>query len=219
MHKLLPELLFKVFSDPYPVCDAAYLYATTEENQDSVVDKGIELLNNGTIKELWIADSGPKSGYLGIDIWRNLLLERGVPREKIKGIDTREYDMLNTYIEAFEVIRYAKAQRISSLLIVSAPFHQLRAFSTIVTAVLREHPELKVFSQAGLPLPWHENASHSQGTLVGNREDFIYSELERIDKYHKKGDLAALEDVIDYLNTRDDITDGDVKPATSASPS
>ena len=216
MHKLLPELLFKVFSDPYPACDATYLYATTEANQNSVIDKGVELFNAGLTKELWIADTAPKSGYVGVDIWRRLLEEKGMPAEKIIGINTHDYDMLNTYIEAFEVIGHAKKHDISSLLIVSAPFHQLRAFSTIVTAILREYPALKTYSQAGNAMAWHEDVSHSQGTLLGNRDDFIYTEIERIDKYNKKGDLADLEDIIEYLNTRDIPKGDDLKLATNA---
>ncbi len=203
MHKLIPELLFKVFSDPYPPCQAAYLYAMTEGNQDSVIDKGIALLETDTIQQLWIADSGPKSGYIGIDKWLDILDKRGVPEDKIKGIDIHHFDMINTYIEAFEIIRYAKKNNIARLLIVSAPFHQLRAFSTVVTAALRQYPELKVYSQPGHALSWQENVSHSQGTLYGNREEFIYSELERMEKYNKKGDLASIEEILDYLSQRD----------------
>lgn len=203
MNKLIPELLLRVLCDIHPIADAALLYAHTKENQDSVLEKGVELLNNGQVNELWISGSESKSGYLGVDVWRDLLIDRGVTADKVKDIPTNGYDMLNTYIEAFEAIRYAKTNAVKSLIVVSAPFHQLRAFATIVTAVTREYPELKAYSRPGTSLSWLENVPHSQGTLMGTRDEFIYTELERIDKYHKMGDLLALEDVAAYLRKRD----------------
>jgi hypothetical protein len=86
--------------------------------------------------------------------------------------------------------------------VVSSPFHQLRAFVTIVTAISREYPALKAYSQTGEPLEWNESVSHSQGELKGTREDFIYTELDRIDLYHGKGFLVSLDEVKDYLLKR-----------------
>jgi hypothetical protein len=44
---------------------------------------------------------------------------------------------------------------------------------------------------------------HSQGQTRGVRSELIGGELERIRKYHAQGDLASVEDVLDYLNKRD----------------
>lgn len=204
MKTLIPELLTKVLCDPLPEAnaDAAYLYAQTIENQHSVLNKGAYLYKKGLIKNIWIADSQAKSGYLGFTIWQQELIALGIPKEAIIGVPIESYELINTYIEASEATLLAKSMSVKSLIIVAAPFHQLRAFTTIVTAISREYPELKAYSQVGDPVKWNEPASHSQGELKGQREDFIYTELDRIELYHNKGFLVSLEEVKDYLNNR-----------------
>lgn len=73
---------------------------------------------------------------------------------------------------------------------------------TAVTVALEAYPELRIYSLPGLALPWHETVTHSQGRSKGSRAEFIAGELERIHRYHKKGDLASVEEVLDYLNKR-----------------
>jgi hypothetical protein len=44
---------------------------------------------------------------------------------------------------------------------------------------------------------------HSQGQARGARSELIGGELERIRKYHAQGDLASVEEVLEYLDERD----------------
>ncbi len=204
MKTLIPELLTKILCDPLPdnTVDAAYLYGQTIENQSSVLNKGASLYKKGLVRSIWIADSQPKSGYLGFTVWQEKLIALGVPDSAIVGVPIDSYEIINTYIEASEVARLALSMSIKSLIVVSSPFHQLRAFVTIVTAISREYPELKAYNQTGEALEWYESVSHSQGELKGTREGFIYTELDRIDLYHGKGFLVSLDEVKDYLLKR-----------------
>jgi hypothetical protein len=52
-------------------------------------------------------------------------------------------------------------------------------------------------------MSWQEEVIHSQGTLKAKRRDLIQEELERIEKYQKKGDLTTPEQVLSYLNKRE----------------
>ena len=123
--------------------------------------------------------------------------------EQIEGVNNKETSMLNTLIESEALIRFAKQHGYRSLFVVAPPFHQLRALMTAVTVALREYPELLIYSYPSVAMPWQEEVVHSQGTLKAKRRDLIQEELERIEKYQGKGDLALFEQVLNYLNKRE----------------
>jgi len=102
-------------------------------------------------------------------------------------------------------IRFARQHSYRSLFVVAPPFQQLRAFMTAVTVALREYPELLIYSYPGVAMSWQEEVIHSQGTLKAKRRDLIQEELERIEKYQSKGDLASPERVLSYLNKRETV--------------
>ena len=77
----------------------------------------------------------------------------------------------------------------------------------MVSIALEEYPELLLYSSPGPALPWQEKVVHSQGTLTGTRSEIIHSELERIERYQKKGDLAQTEAILAYLDRRDTASD------------
>lgn len=202
------ELIAKVLCDVNPPrpTRAAYLCAQTIDNQTSVLERGSELIQRNEAELLLIGDSGPRSGYPGFDVWRAELLRLGVPADRIAGMDTATIGSLNTLTEAVAAVRYCKAAALQTLTVVAAPLHQLRAFMTAVTALYNEYPELLAFSAVGKAQPWYEPVAHSQGALIGCREEFIRTELERIEKYHAKGDLVSIKNVLDYLRVRDNAT-------------
>jgi hypothetical protein len=201
----LIELLTKVLADVSPgqAVGGAYLFAQTADNWQAVLSTGVALLRQGRTPALWIPHSEPRSGYSGFTTWQQALLARQVSAEQIIGIETAAFPSINTYIEALTAVRYARASGVTSLYIVAAPFHQLRAFITTVSILLAEYPALRVFNVAGQPMPWYETVRHSQGELQGRRESFIHTELERIATYQAKGDLVAPDQVLAYLRRRD----------------
>ena len=199
------ELITRTLCDilPHKPTNGAYLYCQTRSNQRSVFQTAQLLIKNSHTSKILILNSKAKSGFPGYAEWKNRLQQLGLSVEQIEGVDNKETTMLNTLIESESLIRFAKQHNYRSLFVVAPPFHQLRAFMTAVTVALREYPELLIYSYPGATMPWLEEVIHSQGTLKAKRRDLIQDELERIEKYQNKGDLAVFEAVLSYLNKRE----------------
>jgi uncharacterized SAM-binding protein YcdF (DUF218 family) len=199
------ELLLRILADirpPVPA-EAAYLFGQTEPNQRSVFVAARELLRRSLTSRIWISDCTPKSGYVGAVACRRALVEFGVPADTIEEVPMEPTEILHTLIESENVVRFARRRGFQRLIVTSSPFHQERAFMTVVTAALREYPALKVYSYPGEPQPWDEMVTHSQGQLTGTRAALIAEEQKRIEKYTTQGDLAPRRKVLEYLRTRD----------------
>jgi len=199
------ELLLQTLCDlpPATPADGAYLFGQTTDNQISVFRAGLDLIQHQQTKQLLIADSVPRSGYPGFAAWYRALMDLGLKPDKISGVSTHSFPILHTLTEATALVRHAKATKMLVVFVVAAPFHQLRAFMTTISVALQEFPELRVYNRTGQPLPWSETVRHSQGTLECRRRELIHSELERIERYQAKGDLASTEQILAYLSRRD----------------
>ena len=199
------ELLTRSLCDTRPgaQADGAYLYCTTVDNQASVFQTARSLINHSVASRILILDAEAMSGYPGVIQCRERLQEFGLASGQIKCVPIERTASLNTLIESEALVRFARDQKFCSLVVISPPFHQLRAFMTAVTVALRVYPELSIYSYPGMTMPWMEAVSHSQGTLQAPRRQLIQEELVRINAYQNKGDLARFEDVLDYLNRRD----------------
>lgn len=199
------ELLTRTLCDTSPdtITDGAFLFGQTPDNQESVFQRAYQLLNEGFTRNILFADTPPISGYPGFTIWKEQLIQRGLPREQIIGVPVKEKSILHTLIEAEAVISFAKENRFQSLYIVASPFQQLRGFMTAVTVALRIYPEIKLYGKPGYPLSWQDEVTHSQGKVTGTRSTLIAGELARISTYQQKGDLASVDAILGYLNSRD----------------
>ena len=199
------ELLTRTLCDlrPKNPTNGAYLYCQTRSNQQSIFQAAQFLLDNSLTYKILILNTNAKSGYPGFTEWKHQLQQFGLSAEQIEGVVNKESSMLNTLIESEAIIRFVKKHRYRSLFVVAPPFQQLRAFMTAVTVALREYPELLIYSYPGVAMSWQEEVIHSQGTLKAKRRDLIKEELERIEKYQRKGDLTTPEQVLGYLNKRE----------------
>jgi hypothetical protein len=195
----------RVLCDTAPTgkADAAYLFAQTEPNQESVFAAARELLARDGAGRILISDCRAKCGYIGAAAYRQAMIDFGIPETAIEDVPMEPTDILHTLVEARAVVQFAKTKGYGTIVVVSAPFHQERAFMTTVTAALRDYPELKVYSRPGRPQPWDETVTHSQGVLKGTRAGLVAAEQERIEKYIAQGDLAPREKVLHYLQVRD----------------
>ena len=183
--------------------DSAYLYMQTQDNQDSVLLSASIIHKKNLVRKILVLNTNAKSGFPGYNVWEKKLNELGVSNDYIEGVKIKNTTLLNTLTDSEAMVRFAKLRQYQSVYIVAAPFHQLRAFMTAVSVALHEFPELKLYSYVGNPLPWSENVVHSQGETRGTRSSLIKKELDRIDKYYRKGDLASVEEILTYLNNRD----------------
>jgi uncharacterized SAM-binding protein YcdF (DUF218 family) len=198
------ELLLRILCDTVPArVEAAYLFAQTQPNQESVFATARRLLHARRAGKVLISDCDPKSGYVGAAAYRAAMVAYGVADERIEDVPMEPTDILHTLIEARAVVRYATTNRYQRLIVVSAPFHQQRAFITMASVALREYPALKFYSVPGNAQPWDEVVTHSQGTLTGTRAGLIAREAQRIEAYTAQGDLLPRERILQYLRTRD----------------
>jgi len=199
------ELLTRVLCDSRPdtPVDGAYLYCQTEDSQQAVFQAAVSCLEKSCTTKVLVLQSTAKSGYPGFDKWCECLQKTGLSSEQIEGVDIGETVTLNTLIESEALVRFALTRGYRSILVIAPPFQQLRAFMTAVTVALREYPQLRIYSYPAVAMPWQEEVLHSQGTLRAIRSELIHAELERINIYQNKGDLALFEQVLVYLNKRE----------------
>lgn len=203
----MEELIIRTLCDTLPTttADALFLFGQTADNQEAIFSKSVELLQGKRAAKILFLGTEAMSGYPGFEEWRQKLLALGVAENKIEPVPPypADTDILHTFIEATSVARYAKQKGYKTMLMMAAPFQQPRAFMAAVTATTREYPELRLYSVPGNPMPWQEEVVHSQGKVKDTRAGLIAGELERIEKYNTKGDLASVAELLEYLNRRD----------------
>ncbi len=119
---------------------------------------------------------------------RDEMLRLGLSAEKILFEETAPH----TRAEAARAMELAKSQGWKTVLIVTSPHHQYRAFLTFLKAMRDAGLELSLVDAVAPlpldePLPW------------GTRRGLLPQEFDRIDAYQKKGDVASYEDGVAYL--------------------
>jgi uncharacterized SAM-binding protein YcdF (DUF218 family) len=198
------KVIIRILCDvrPSKQADAVYLYAQSSDNEDSVIFPARKLLGDGLARRILLMNNDANPGYPGYQFWKGKLVELGIEENRILGVDLATDDH-NTLTEAEAVVRFAKQNNYKSMIVLAAPFHQIRAFMTTVRVVLAEYPELKLYSIPGDALSWDEKATHSQGALSAKRSELIEAEFERIQKYLRKGDLISFDRVMGYFEKRD----------------
>lgn len=202
----LDELVTRVFCDTAPKekVDAVYLYGQTPDNETSVLKAGVFLYGLGPAKMIAISASGAVAGYPGFDGWKRKLIGMGVPDGDILGVPLSDDFPPSTHAEARGVVKCAEERGWKSIYVVAPPLHLLRAFVTTVSEALKQRSPLLVYSFPGIAQSWEEHVIHSQGIQEGTRAELLSEELKKIEDYYKKGDLASAEEVLQYLDRRDE---------------
>jgi len=185
--------------------DFVYLFGQTADNAERSLDLGAEAGKAGI--PVGILDCPPYAGYGGVAAWKDGLLRRGVPGEKIillRHIPLRGNPAPNTCAEASALVQFAKEHGIRVLLIVAPALHIVRAALTAIRAVLREYPELRVYFRTAALYDWTGGRIlHSQGIAEGTRLELLRGEFERLERYCTQGDVASLPEAIRYVVSRD----------------
>lgn len=206
----IPPSLFQlntlVLSDRNPadgIVDACYLFGQTVDNQNSVLERGAELFQQGLTPRLVICGNSAGYGYPGGSVWSEILRTQEIPREAIFQIPTLPNRHPSTFSEAGSLVYHAALCGWRKVCVVASPHHQLRAFISTVSWIRRIYPELRAYSKPGAVHNWWKDAKHSQGILQGVRAELILDELAGIILYRLKGDLISPRAVIKYLKERD----------------
>ena len=144
-------------------------------------------------------------GYPGAASWRESLKKLGVRKKDITLVPFTE-PLLHTLSEAFTIATFVKKRGATHLVITAPPFHALRCFLSMVTAVRTLGTNLKVYTQVGITQSWNEHAFHSQNTTLWKRKDLIVGEIQRILQYQREGrpvPLISTDKALAYLEWRD----------------
>lgn len=202
----LAKLAVRLLADPLPeaAADIVYLFHQLDSNLESTVAAAVLLLKKYPTMRLLVLDVRNDklavpipNGFSGGPLLLEQLQANGIPRSQLEVVawDHGRDRMIHTLIEAELAVRQAKARSWHSMVVVAPPFHLVRAAITAASVALREFPELRIYPFAGTPLPWEEVSVHSQG-MKGRRLDFLQAEMERIERYMAKGDIAPLGDLV-----------------------
>ncbi len=119
---------------------------------------------------------------------RDYFLSHKIPEENII-LDDRA---LNTLEQAVNVIKLAKEKGWLKLIVVTSPYHILRAYLALVRQIMEQAWQGRIIMQAA-DLPWSAVPSGREKTAA---EMFVV-EIEKIKNYKK--DIATIKEGIKYI--------------------
>ncbi len=114
------------------------------------------------------------------------LLECGVPEQDILWEETAPH----TRAEAESTFRIAREQGWKTLILVTTEYHQYRAFLTWLQAMRNQHLEFTLLMGSVEEFP---------DFYTDTREDALAREFQKIAEYGAKGDVASIDEGINYL--------------------
>lgn len=199
------EMTMRILYDTVPLrAGIAYLFGETAENQASILVRGAKLYHRGAVKKLAIPGLPAVAGFPGCEGWMVELETLGVPRKNVISVPwTSREGSFNTLTEAEDLVSMLTGSGCPSVIIVGAPFHQIRCFLSVLGFVQKRNPRMKIYSLPGVILPWTEEVVHSQGKVRGTRASLIVIEMIMTLVYTLKGDLPRTSVALHYLNERD----------------
>jgi hypothetical protein len=208
-------LSVRILGDKLPTknVDAIYAFSQTRDNEVEMVRK-LKVLS-GLYPEALILltgeDGSRQCGWAGCALFIQLLKDAGIPTRRIETVPFPECDRtINTLSESRALLNFCTVRKLSRIVIVSPPFHQLRSTATLVSCLIADYrTNLRVYSSAALPMNWIEEATHSQGKLRGTRSSLVYEEIKRLRIYYRKGDLKHPRDIFHRLDSQAAKDEGD----------
>lgn len=130
-----------------------------------------------------------KSGAFTYEKIKPLILKSGVPEKDF----ILEGKSKNTYEQAVEIMSLAQQNNWKRIVLVASHYHSYRAFLTFLCAQKQKVPDLLIDMAAVKDLDWYEE------TVWGRRIDLLASELDKIDAYQKKNNVASYVEGLEYL--------------------
>ncbi len=151
-----------------------------------------ELYQKGYAPLVAIVGSGKDRSYGSFPSGevRDEIVRLGVPMDKVLLEEVGPH----TRGEAERAMELAKENNWQSILIVTSPHHEYRAYLTFLKAMQDAGLKLTLV-RATAPLSWSED------TPWGKRIDLLQQEFARIAEYQRKGDVASYEEGISYLKS------------------
>jgi len=205
--KILNELLTRVLCDEKPKikAEAACIFAHSRDNEDTVLVKARFLYKSGLA--LTIAICCVDEPQYFVKRWLNQISQLGAPSKNVLLIEKTSDLPLSTDTETDFLTSFVAQNGWRNVYLVSTPFHQLRAFISVVSALSRIeksfNKDIKFYNIVGSFDTRDKKVIHSQSqNAPRERRELFADELDKINKYFKKGILLRSEKIVEYLNTR-----------------
>lgn len=201
------ELLARVLRDFVPsdvVADIVYLFGQTADHQESVLRKGELQIHQNRARRIGICALDGVAFYPGGSTWRSELISRGVEPGIIVPIQQEIGSPFppSTDCEAVSLVRAAVKSKWRTIFVISPPPHQVRAFCSTVSAMIREAADLAIYSVVGEAVDWNKTVTLSQSVPPGPEYQQLSSEYGKITRYFQKGDMVSGGEILSYLNKR-----------------
>lgn len=209
------EYLYAISHDRIPErihLDAVYVFGETIDNQRIGVLPAAKLYQEGKADKVLICGGVARKGYSGAPKVRELLIEAGVPEEKITEVEIPVPDeQFHSKSEAEAVVAFCKEHSVNNIAVAAPVFHLPRTFASIISAALETGADDAINAwavQGTVPGEekadwWKEKALHSQGKAHDSRIKLFQGELDRIYDYYTKGWLKSWGDIQAYMQRRD----------------
>lgn len=137
------------------------------------------------------------TGYPGPKVWRSALTALGVSNDQI--METIGHGF-NTKSEMDDFLELAVVKQWSIALAVTQQSHALRAMLGTVKSLADRNLQHLIVAPVWPPLfDWTRKCYGSQGDGPYARMHWIDEEFDRIPRYQKKGDLATLDELFEYI--------------------
>jgi uncharacterized SAM-binding protein YcdF (DUF218 family) len=165
---------------PYIICTGKFSVKVTDTPTLIPMEELQAAAAAGRIQETDVAgaaatwDAGLGAGYM-----RDQAIQMGVPSQAV----LTEQEALHTRENAEYVLTLLKQNHMRRIILVTSPFHQQRTYLTFAKVFQPHGIEIiNYYAETGEwhPLTWFLSAEHRR---------LVRTEIERIEKYRKKGDL------------------------------
>lgn len=213
-YEWLVSLSIRILGDKLPdeQVDAIYPFSQTSDNDLGQIETLLSLSKRYPFAQILVCgeDGSRNCGWEGYSKFTEKLIRASISHQRIKVVPFPDQEQtINTLNEAQALQEYCNSQLIKRLVIVSPPFHQVRCVTTLMSCFLSQKrfdgslSTPLLYSSPATASCWTQHATHSQGNIVGSRSSFIFTEMERMWRYHKKGDLLDPKAIFTALDKQD----------------
>ena len=186
--------------------EAVYPFTHVEMWEMLICRKAAKLsLKSWNAEPILLQRDGGTCPYRGATIWSDHLKRLGVPRTVIVSLDGALVQdpnlglILHTASECPPVVKWCVEHDIKNLVMTAWPPLLVRAFVSMVTAVLDANSTLNVWVSTTQNIDWSKQVSGSQGIPQASAVEAAKSEIRKIAGYKN----LRLSEVHSYMDARD----------------
>lgn len=143
----------------------------------------------------------PREASPGKDWTIRHLLEQQVPTESILYPDTPSH---HTRQENDSFLQLSMEMGWRSGMILTQSHQLLRAMLGMIRVMDEAHYQMEIYTCAPSSTPWYEVVNGNQGLEEAKpRILYIQDEMQRVQQYQQKGDIATFDELFAYLESRE----------------